>query len=44
MNQLDLVDLNALLFLQGLFDGEHLVLRFKVERLFAARQGFNEDL
>jgi len=44
VNQFDLVYLNALLFLQGLFDRQDLIFRFKIERLLAPRQGFNEDL
>ena len=43
-NQFDLVHLNALLFLQGLLDGQDLVFRLKVKGLLAARQGFDKDL
>jgi hypothetical protein len=36
--------LNSLLFLQGLFDGQDLILRFKVIRLFPSSQSFDENL
>lgn len=36
INELDLIDLDSLLFLQGLLDGDNLVLWFKVESLLAA--------
>lgn len=44
VNQSNLVHLDTLLFLQGLFDGEYLILWLKVEGLFAARQCFDVDL
>jgi hypothetical protein len=44
MDQLDLIDLYALLFLQGLLDLQDLVVRFEVERLLAARQGLDVNL
>lgn len=44
MNELDLIHLNAFLFLQGLLDCKDLVFRFKVESLLAASQGLDKDL
>ncbi len=44
MNQSNLIHLNSLLFLQGLFDGQDLILRFKVIRLFPSSQSFDENL
>jgi len=44
VNQFDLVHLNALLFLQSLLHGQNLVLRLKVQRLFAPCQRFDKDL
>jgi hypothetical protein len=44
MNELDLIDLDALLFLQRLFDRQYLVLGFKIERLLASRKSLDENL
>lgn len=44
MNEFDLVDLNSLLLLQSLLDREHLIVRLKVQSLFAACQCFDEYL
>jgi hypothetical protein len=44
MNELDLIDLNALLFLQRLFDRQYLILGFKIERLLASRKSLDENL
>jgi hypothetical protein len=44
MDQTDLIDLDPLLFLQGLFDGQYLIFWFEVKRLFTSRQCFDENL
>jgi hypothetical protein len=44
MNELDLIDLNAFLFLQRLLDGQNLIFGFKIESLLAARKCFDKDL
>jgi hypothetical protein len=44
MNELDLIDLDALLFLQRLFDRQYLILGFKIERLLASRKSLDENL
>ena len=44
MNETNLVDLNALLFLQCLLDGQYLVVGLKVEGLLAARKSLDKDL
>ena len=43
-NQFDLIDLNPFLFLQGLFDRQNLIFRFKIKGLFTTRQCFNKNL
>lgn len=43
-DELDLVDLDAFLFLERLLDGEDLILGLEVEGLFAAGQCFDKDL
>jgi hypothetical protein len=44
INELDLINLNALLFLQLLFDCQYLMLGFKIERMLASRQSLDENL
>lgn len=44
VDETDLVHLDALLFLQSLFDGQDLVFRLKIEGLFAASQSFDKNL
>jgi hypothetical protein len=44
MNETNLIDLNALLFLERLFDGQDFVFWLKVKGLFAARQSLDENL
>lgn len=44
MDQLNLIDLYALLFLQGLLDLQDLVVRFEIERLLATRQCLDVNL
>ena len=43
-NQFDLIHLNALFFLQSLFDRQDLIFRFKIKGLFTTRQCFNKNL
>jgi cyclophilin family peptidyl-prolyl cis-trans isomerase len=44
MNQSDLINLDPLLFLQRLFDSQHLVFRLEIEGLFTPGQRFDENL
>ena len=44
MEQSNLVDLDTLLFLQGLLHREHLVFWREIEGLFTAGQSFDENL
>ena len=44
VDESDLLDLDTLLLLQGLLDGEDLVLGLKVEGLLAAGEGLDENL
>ena len=44
VDESDLLDLDTLLLLEGLLDGEDLVLGLKVEGLLAAGEGLDENL
>ena len=44
VDEADLLDLDALLLLEGLLDGQDLVLGLKVEGLLAAGEGLDENL
>lgn len=44
VDETDLLDLDSLLLLEGLLDGQNLVLGLKVEGLFAAGEGLDENL
>lgn len=44
MDQPNLIDLDALLFLKCLFDGQYLILWLKIEGLFAPCQGLDKNL
>jgi hypothetical protein len=44
MDQSNLVDLDTLLFLQGLLHRQHLVFWLEIEGLFTAGQSFDENL
>lgn len=44
MDQFDLINLDAFFFLQSLLDSKDLVIRLKIKRLLASRQGLNENL
>jgi len=44
VDEADLLDLDALLLLEGLLDGQDLVLGLEVEGLLAAGEGLDENL
>jgi hypothetical protein len=44
MNESNLIDLNALFFLQRLLDSQYLVLGLKVKSLLASSEGLDKDL
>jgi hypothetical protein len=44
MDEFDLIDLDTFFFLQGLFDGQYLIIRLKIQSLFTSSQCFDKDL